>query len=499
MYIISIDVGTTNTKVCLYQLPEFQLAEVVKFATPQVVKVTETDLDAEQLWGNILKALQKLSDAVEDVQQIKQITVSSFGQAVVLQDSEEKVIPPTIAWFDPRTKAEAQEAKEVIGEERLYEVAGINSHSNHSLTKLLWLKRHENTAFKRMHIWTCMSGFIASRLTGVFATDWSLASRTMLFNITKKVWDNKFIETFELDIETFPHVVESGARIANIKESVSEKTGLPKNVTVSIAGHDHMAGSISTGLQKKTEILNSTGTTEGLLLIADKPNLSSGFRKFLISNGCYVMESTYSIYGSMPTAGQSFSWISKIFNKDITEIGRLCGEIYQKYTSDFRSMVEAIQVFIPHLRGSGPPIRSTSSKVMIYGLTDQSTDNDILFSMVAGLCFELKQLKGVYEQYLDSEINRIKVIGPAVKNPLWLQLKADILQAEIIAFEEEEAVAKGAAMLSARKQGLVDTFQEAEVKTYTPKEERVKILQDFYQNSYLPVYNLKNHLEGKDD
>ncbi|GGP12835.1 FGGY-family carbohydrate kinase [Oceanobacillus neutriphilus] len=497
MYIISIDVGTTNTKVCLYQLPDFQLAEVVKFATPQLVKGTETDLDAEQLWGNILKALQKLSDAVKDAQQIKQITVSSFGQAIVLQDRQEKVIPPTIAWFDPRTKAEAQEAKEILGEERIYEVTGINSHSNHSLTKLLWLKRHENTAFKRMHAWTCMSGFIASRLTGVFATDWSLASRTMLFDITKKTWDNKFIEMFELDVETFPHVVESGARVANIKESISEKTGLPKHVTVSIAGHDHMAGSISTGLQKQTEILNSTGTTEGLLLLADKPNLSNEFRKFLISNGCYVLESTYSIYGSMPTAGQSFSWISKIFNKEITDTGRLCDEIYQEYAFSFGSMVERMQVFIPHLRGSGPPIRSTSSKVMIYGLTDQSTDDDILFSMIAGLCFELKQLKGVYEQYLNSKINRIKVIGPAVKNPLWLQLKADILQAEIIAYEEEEAVAKGAAILSSRKQGLMETLPEAKIKTYTPKEERVQILQDFYQNVYVPVYNLKNHLEGK--
>ncbi len=497
MYIISIDAGTTNTKVCLYQLPDFQLAEVVKFATPQLVKGTETDIDAERLWGNILRALQKLSVAVEDTQQIKQITVSSFGQATVLQDSQEKVIPPTIAWFDPRTKTEAQEAKEILGEERLYEVTGINSHSNHSLTKLLWLKRHENTAFNRMHTWTCMSGFIASRLTGVFATDWSLASRTMLFDITKKTWDNKFIETFELDVETFPHVVESGARIANIKESISKKTGLPNHVTVSIAGHDHMAGSISTGLQKKTEILNSTGTTEGLLLIADKPNLSNGFRKFLISNGCYVLESTYSIYGSMPTAGQSFSWISKIFNKDITEVGRLCDEIYQEYTADFHPILERMQVFIPHLRGSGPPIRSTSSKVMIYGLTDQSTDNDILVSMIAGLCFELKQLKGVYEQYLNAKINRIKVIGPAVKNPLWLQLKADILQAEIIAYEEEEAVAKGAAMLSGWKQGLVETLPEAEIKTYTPKAESVKILQDFYQTFYLPVYNLKNHLEGK--
>src|SRR5699024_9438588 len=108
--------------------------------------------------------------------QIKQITVSSFGQTIVLQDNQKKVISPTIAWFDPRTKVEAQEVKDLLGEKRLYDVTGINSHYNHSLTKLLWMKRHENAAFRKMNTWTCMSGFIASRLTGIFATDWSLAS-----------------------------------------------------------------------------------------------------------------------------------------------------------------------------------------------------------------------------------------------------------------------------------------------------------------------------------
>src|SRR5699024_1870212 len=136
------------------------------------------------------------------------------------------------------------------------------------------MKRHENAAFRKMNTWTCMSGFIASRLTGIFATDWSLASRPLLFVITKKKWNKSFIGAFDLDIETFPNVVESGAKIANIKESISEKTGLAESVTVSIAGHDHMAGSVSTGLQQKTEVLNSTGTTEGLLLIGDEPNRS---------------------------------------------------------------------------------------------------------------------------------------------------------------------------------------------------------------------------------
>ncbi|WP_152655836.1 L-fuculokinase [Oceanobacillus sp. CFH 90083] len=498
MYIVSIDVGTTNTKVCLYELPAFRLIEIEKFATPQTFENGKTDIDAEQIWREVLQALKNICNRLEDSQQIKQITVSSFAQTIVLQDSQGEVITPTIAWFDPRTKREAEEVNDSFGEEKLYHRTGINAHSNQSLTKLLWLRRYKKSAFQRMHKWTCMSGFIASRLTGIYATDWSLASRTLLFDIGKKKWAAKLIKTFDLDKKTFPELVESGAAIAAVKDSVSKETGLSKDVTISISGHDHMAGSISTGLKKKTEILNSTGTTEGLLLLGEKPNLSDTFRKFAISNGCYVIDSEYTLYGSMPTAGQSFNWIAKAFNRDLTDIAEMCHQVHEEYVSDFASIMDRMQVFIPHLRGSGPPIRNSASKVMIYGATDQSTDHDMLFSMIAGLCFELKQLKNVYETYVESNIQRIKVIGPAVKNPLWLQLKADILQSDILAYEIEEAVAKGGAMLSASKQGLVDTLPEPEIKIYTPNKDRAEVLDDFYKKFYLPLYHLKNHFEDKE-
>ncbi|MFD1064910.1 FGGY-family carbohydrate kinase [Oceanobacillus locisalsi] len=497
MYIVSIDVGTTNTKVCLYELPEFRLREIEKFATSQTFENGQTDVDAEQIWSEVLQALKNLSNKVENPQQIKQITVSSFAQTVVLQDSQGKVITPTIAWFDPRTKKEAEEVKDTFGEEKLYHRTGINAHSNQSLTKLLWLKHHKQLAFQRMDKWTCMSGFIASRLTGICATDWSLASRTLLFDINEKVWADDLIETFGLDKETFPELVESGAQIASIKDSISQETGLSKDVSISISGHDHMAGSISTGLQKKTEILNSTGTTEGLLLLGEEPHLSDAFRNFAISNGSYVIDLEYTLYGSMPTAGQSFTWIANALNRSLEDIPGMCQEILEEYENDFAAMMDRMQVFIPHLRGSGPPIRSSTSKVMIYGATDQTTDHDILFSMIAGLCFELKQLKDVYETHAESNIPRMKVIGPAVKNPLWLQLKADILQSDILAYEIEEAVAKGGAMLSASKQGLVDTLPKQETKTYTPNKDREKALEDFYKQFYLPLYHLKNQFEGK--
>ncbi|MCP5645334.1 FGGY-family carbohydrate kinase, partial [Klebsiella pneumoniae] len=84
-------------------------------------------------------------------------------------------------------------------------------------------------------------------------------------------------------------------------------------------------------------------------------------------------------------------------------------------------------VFIPHLRGSGPPDRNTWSRALIYGLDDKSRPEDILRFVFQGLCFELRNLLDLYETLTGKDYPVVNVIGAACKNPYWLQLKANIL------------------------------------------------------------------------
>lgn len=493
-YIIGIDVGTTNTKICLFRLPQFNLVQIERFSTPQIKSGEETDIDSEAVWAGIQEALFKMSSSLSEKDTIVSISIASFAQTIVLQDAKNNVLEPTIAWFDKRGQKEKEEVNRLIGKETLYEITGINAHSHHSLSKLLWIKQNKPDIYKKIKKWTCMSGFIGSRLTGKYVTDVSLASRTMMFDLKSKNWSEQIVDEFKLNYDALPEVIESGIAVGDLLPSIANSLGLPKNTKVTIGGHDHMAGSVCVDL-KPGDILNSTGTTEGLLLLSEKPNLTKDFQNKAISNGLYVKQFLYTFYGSMPSAGQSFEWFISIFSQIEKSKERDYSGLKDIYNDNFNTLYNSMCIFIPHLHGSGPPLRNANSKGAIYGIDSVTSKVDLLFSMIAGLCFELKHLKYSYEKSEKKDINSIKVIGPATKNSLWLQMKADILQSEVHAYHIEEAVAKGAAVLTAIKQGILKEPPKANYETYLPNKESVKKLAKFYNEKYLPFYNMKHTFE----
>jgi sugar (pentulose or hexulose) kinase len=495
MYVIGIDIGTTNVKVCLFQLPNFELVELYRFSTPTKWNDQESEFEMDKIWEGVKEGLHILTKRVGNPDQIKTISIASAAQTIVLLDEHNQIIEPTITWYDPRSKYEAEIVNKMVGREALYSITGIVSHSNHSLTKLLWIRNHFPHQYEKLNKWTCLSGFIAFKLSGIYVTDVSLASRTSLLDLSTREWSNELIKCFDLEVRTFPTIVEPGTANSYLEKSLAREIGLSPNTTISIAGHDHMAGSICTNLDVDKELLNSTGTTEGLLLLKKESFLNSDFEKYAISNGLYVKDHLFSLYGSMPTAGHSLNWFTRNFLSSFAELEQLSSALYENYRENSKELIKNLLVFIPHLRGSGPPNRDSHSKGMFYGLQDHTEKADILFSIIAGLCFELRALKDAYTDLTGQVIESIKVIGPAATNSLWLQLKADILNCEILSFRTEEAVSRGGAILTALKQGLIEQIPVNSFEKYHPSQENFKLYDEYFNRMYTPLSKIKREFD----
>lgn len=495
MYVIGIDIGTTNVKLCLFQLPNFELVEVYRFSTPTKWNEKESEFEMDKIWEGVKGGLYVLSKKIKNPKEIKTISIASAAQTIVLLDEHNQILEPTITWYDSRSKSEAELVNNIVGREEIYKITGIVSHSNHSLTKLLWIRDHFPDQYLKFKKWTCLSGFIAFKLSGIYATDVSLASRTLLLDMSTRKWSKHLIEDFELEVRTFPTIVESGTAISFLKDSLAIEVGLSPNTTISIAGHDHMAGSIITNLDVDKELLNSTGTTEGLLLLKKESFLNSDFQQNAISNGLYVKDNLFSLYGSMPTAGYSINWFTRNFLSSLDELTQMSDGLYKEYQKNSKEFIENLLVFIPHLRGSGPPHRDSHSKGILYGIQDQTEKRDILYSIFAGLCFELRNLKDAYIDLTDQDIKSIKVIGPATLNPLWLQLKADILNCEVLSYKTEEAVSKGGAMLAALKQNFIDQMHVNSFDRYLPSQENFKLYDEYFNRMYTPLSKIKREFD----
>ena len=153
------------------------------------------------------------------------------------------------------------------------------------------------------------------------------------------------------------------------------------------------------------------------------------------------------------------------------------------------------------MRGSGPPKRSVKTKALFYGITEGTTKEELLLIIFQGLCFELKNLLDSIEELTVQKFSEIKVIGAACKNRLWLKLKADILGRDIAAYEIEEAVSKGAAILGAYKNGYIKDLNITEksetIRKIKPDKRAAEYYNKIFNEIYKPFYNFKTDIEKK--
>lgn len=496
MYSIGIDVGTTNCKVCLFHLPEFNLVKKVSFTTPKITTTTTSDFDIDLLWSGIVSGLKEISTVIADPENILSIGIASVGEAGVLLDSSDNVIGPVITWYDTRSKPQLDRFLNSIGESSIYEITGIPAHSNYSLNKINWILENE-AAGKKPSKWLCLAEFIAFKLSGEKRSEFSLASRTMALDIKNKSWSEEITAKAGLSVNLFSPLVQSGEGIGTLLPSLATFTGLNEKISVAICGHDHMCGSVAVGLTKEDQMLNSTGTTEGLLIVSKNSYVNDEFYNAKISNGIHVLNGLNTLYASLPSAGYAIEWYKNIFDLTSNEFIELVNDLNNRYTNGVLKKSEGI--FIPHLRGSGPPRRSIFSRAVLYGIDDKTSKHDVLQYVFEGLCFELKFLLETYEALTNKKYKTIKVIGAACKNEYWLKLKATILNRDIVSYEIDEAVSKGAAILSATGKGheinCAEFDNDSLHKKFSPNVKEVSAYESTYKNIYKPIYEAKMNVE----
>lgn len=496
MYTIGIDIGTTNCKVCLFQFPSLELVNECSFRTPKNIDGDNAVFNVCQIWDGVVQGLKAITDSLSDKTSVKAIAVASVGEAGVLLDEQDKVIGPALTWYDTRPKPQLENILAALDIQSIYQITGIPAHSNYSLNKIKWLRDNVAQA-KQGKKWLCLAEYIAFKLSGVKRSEFSLASRTMALNIAGKKWDENLLKAADLSSSLFNPLVQAGEAIGGVTPDVSLLTGVPTEARVAIAGHDHMCGSVAVGLNNENQILNSTGTTEGLLVVTEAVNNTERFFHARVSNGVHVLPGLHSLYASLPSAGYAIEWFRNLFELDMPAFLRMVETLRNEKDRATANKMDGI--FIPHLRGSGPPDRHTGSRALIYGLDDKSRPEDVLRFVFQGLCFELKNLLDLYETLTGRRYPVVNVIGAACKNPYWLQLKANILNREIIACNVDEAVSKGAAILAARAAGMnIDNDLIASPerqKRYLPESTAVAHYQQMFTHIYKPLYESKMRTE----
>ncbi|WP_270578803.1 FGGY-family carbohydrate kinase [Caldibacillus thermoamylovorans] len=498
MYIIGIDIGTTNTKLLLIDISRFVLIEKYNFPTYKIQNGSETDFDIQKIWENIKIGIKHICNKDKIDGELLGISIASVGEAGVLINKDNKIIGPAISWYDKRGNQYIDKLTKQLSPEAIYQITGLSPHSNYSIGKIKWILEKYPEVNPNEITWLNLANYIAFKLTNNKYLEYSLVSRTLAYDLSNEKWSNEILQSLNINQSIFPPIKHSGESIGKITNELAKEFNIPDTTLVSVAGHDHMIGSLITNLKEGEEILNSTGTTEGLLLVQRKPCFSANSFNYNLSNGKYVKWGLYSYFGSIPAAGFSVEWLRKLLNISEKEFfDNKMNDLFQKYNSGYFDNKKII--FIPQLRGSGPPKRLSNSKSLIYGFDEHTNESDIIFSLFLGMCFELKNLLSAFKDVTNTNPKLLKVIGSAIKNDFWLQLKSDVLGCEIKAYNVDEPVAMGAVLSMGMANKWVDNnniVKDSEIKIFSPNKERTLYFDELFDKCYKSFLNFKYEYEN---
>ena len=444
-FFLGLDLGTTNCKVVAVDR-QGQIAASASAPTP-VQKSTDpgiVEYDAKILWAVSARLVQQVIEKLGPGKNVAGLAIASMGESGVLVDKAGSPLTSIPTWNDHRTQPWTDWWRERLTETEIYDISGLPLDYLYSVNKIMWLRENAPEAFSRAYTYLCIADWITYCLTGQFSTSYSMASRTMLFDIHQQSWSKTMLRLSDLASDLMPPAFPSGALAGKVNRPAERATGLREGLPVFIGGHDHICAAIAAGAIEPGIVLDSAGTAEALMVTLETPMSGDVMAASGLCCGCHTVRDRYYILGGQ-MGGGVLAWVSRLLTSDDSPeiINRLMDEAACSPPG-----ANGVQ-FLPYLDGSGPPDRDPTAWGAWLGLNLKHTRSDMVRAAVEGLSYGIRYLLEIAQTWTNTSVGELRCVGGGSRNAFWQQIKADIFGLPVDTPSVTDVTAQGAALLAA--------------------------------------------------
>lgn len=474
-YLAGIDLGSTSLKCVIYDLS----GNVVASGSRQTERYNPypdhpewTVWQPEQIWGGTAAAMREAVSKLDDPRKIKAVAVTGMGMDGVPVDEQGKCLYPFISWHDPRTEAQLQWWEKNIGAENTFRIGGNTLWRFNTALRLLWMAEHEPGILARTDKWLLIEDFLNFMLCGRRATDYTMASCTLLFDQHKRDWSQEILAQAGIERRLLCDAYPSGTLLGEVTASAAEATGLPAGTPVVLGGHDYLCSALPVGAFKPGVVLDVTGTWEIVLATIPAPVLTPEVQKLGVTVEAHVAREAYAVWGGA-VAADMLEWYRKEYGYESRQ--RAASQEDGKTEWDYLMADAAASpagakgvMFLPHMSAAGCPVVDARSLGAFVGLSNFVQHGDMLRAIIEGLDYQVLDIVTALQNGLGIVPDRLVVVGGATRNPFWMQNKAYVTGLPIDVPEVEESTPLGAAILAGIGIGVYKDEQDAFERIYKP-------------------------------
>ncbi len=457
-YVMALDQGTTSSRCIIFDKKGRMESVAQKELTQIYPKPGWVEHDPMEIWSTQIsvatEAMAKLGISSEEIAAIG--ITNQRETTIVWNKRTGQPVYSAIVWQCRRTSDMVEELKERGLEPYIKEKTGLIPDAYFSGTKIKWILDHVEGARELARAGELLFGtvdtWIIWNLTKgkVHVTDYTNASRTMLFDIRKLVWDERILTELDIPIQMLPEVRPSSSIYGYTDHSL-----FGDEIAIAGAAGDQQAALFGQCCFSKGEVKNTYGTGCFLLMNTGKEAIASRHGLITTIAASTGDEVNYALEGSVFVAGAAVQWL-----RDELQLIRSAAE----------SEKCALQVpdtngvyVVPSFTGLGAPYWDQYARGAIVGITRGCNRDHIIRATLEAIAYQTQDVLRAMEADSGLNLHALKVDGGACANRFLMQFQADILGTEVHKPECIETTALGAAYLA----GLAVGFwkDQGEIKT----------------------------------
>ncbi|HEC2144758.1 TPA: glycerol kinase GlpK [Staphylococcus delphini] len=443
-YILSIDQGTTSSRAILFN-EEGEIVGVAQREFKQhFPKSGWVEHDANEIWSSVLSVMASvMTENNVSANEIKGIGITNQRETTVVWDKETgRPIYNAIVWQSRQTQPICDALKQEGHEQKFRDKTGLLLDPYFSGTKVKWILDKVDGAREKAAKGEILFGTIDTwlvwKLSGgrAHVTDYSNASRTLMYNIHELKWDDELLELLDVPKAMLPEVKPS----SEIYCETIDYHFFGQNVPIAGIAGDQQAALFGQACFERGDVKNTYGTGGFMLMNTGEEAVKSG--NGLLTTIAYGIDGkvNYALEGSIFVSGSAIQWLRDGL--------RMINSAPQ--SEDYAKRVDSTEgvYVVPAFVGLGTPYWDSDARGAIFGLTRGTEKEHFIRATLESLCYQTRDVIEAMAQDSGIEVNSLRVDGGAVKNNFLMQFQSDLLNIEVERPEINETTALGAAYLA---------------------------------------------------
>jgi xylulokinase len=489
-YLLGLDNGTTGVKCKIYDLEGNIMGEGYREYSCVYPKPGWTE---QEIWMLMEANYQALADVLKksgvNPNDVAGMGLSTQRALHLYIDKDGKVLRNGlgISWQDGRHTKQLQWMRDVIGEDRYFEITGLPVGQIWSAGKIKWVMENEPEVFEQADKVLLTQEYFLHHLgakDGWFQ-DWSNGSLYGLMDIRTMEWSDELCHDWGMPMDKLPKLVGSGWQVGCIDEYAHERTGLPVGMPICTGGGDQQCAAIGAGVIEEGLCEVTFGTAGVSVAHVDSPKYDPNKAVSLSAHA--FPDKTWELEGIQAAAGSNLRWFRD-------QVGHLI-KIIEPFTKQDPYVIlneHAKRVppgsngvyYHPYLSGSVAPHYDELARGGFFGLNFKADFGCLARAVMEGVAFEARDIVEAFQAFVPQR--EIMLSGGATKSPLWCQIQADIYGSPTTFMQEGECTVVGAAILGGVGAGVFKTVKEGcdamlhKVRTFDPDPETHATYNELY-------------------